>query len=175
MPNKTGGKNYKKNKKEGGKSERVINIDRQEGQQIARVIKVLGNCNVQCYCNDDAVRICHIRGSMRKKKVWINIGDIILISLREDSGVEEGKERGDVLARYDPRLLSKLKKEEDVNLKLFLQLENSDGQVLERIQELDEEKMKDGEGEGFVFEAAEAPLESEESGEESSELDIAGI
>jgi translation initiation factor 1A len=158
--------NYKK-KKKGGESEKAVVIDRLEGQQIARVIKVLGNCNVQCYCNDNAVRICHIRGGMQKK-VWINIGDIILISLRGDTGIEEGKERGDVLARYDPRVLSKLKKEEDVNPKLFLQLENSDGHVLEKIKELKED-------DGFEFEAAEADLESEESGDESSELDIAGI
>jgi len=165
MPNQTGGKNYKKKKKHGIESENVVNIDRQPGQQIARVIKVLGNCNLQCYCNDDAVRICHIRGGLQKK-VWMNIGDIILISLRDDTAAEKGKERADIIAKYDPRLLSKLKKEEGVNLKLFLQLENSDGNVLEKIK-----TQTDADGDGIEFEAPEDQLESEESGE-SSELDI---
>jgi len=164
MPNQTGGKNYKKKKK--GESERAINIDRQEDQQVARVIKVLGNCNLQCYCNDDAVRICHIRGGLQKK-VWINIGDIILISLRGDTGAEEGKERADVLAKYDPRLLSKLKKEPDVNQKLFLQLENSDGQVLEKIRD-----QKETDGDGIEFDATD---EKPEESAESSELDIEDI
>ncbi len=87
MPNQTGGKNYKKKKKDGGETERIVFIDREEGQEPARVIKLFGNCNVQLYCNDGRTRVGHIRGSMQKK-VWINVGDIVLVSLRDDTGAK---------------------------------------------------------------------------------------
>jgi translation initiation factor 1A len=125
MPNQTGGKNYKKKKKDGGETERIVFIDREEGQEPARVIKLFGNCNVQLYCNDGRTRVGHIRGSMQKK-VWINVGDIVLVSLRDDTGAKVGEERADILAKYDPRALSKLKKEDGVNPKLFLMIENMD-------------------------------------------------
>jgi initiation factor 1A len=162
MPNKTGGKNYKKKKKVGAESEVAVNIERQEDQQIARVIKVLGNCNFQCFCNDNFIRICHIRGGLRG--VWMNVGDIVLISLRGDTCDVKGKERGDILAKYDPRLLNKLKKEPDVNQKLFLQLENSDGDVLEKIK-----TQHDAEGDGIEFDLT---PEGEQAAEDSSELEI---
>lgn len=31
---------------------------------------------------DGVKRLCHIRGKMRKK-VWVNVGDIVLLGLRE--------------------------------------------------------------------------------------------
>ena len=50
---------------------------------------MLGNGKVEANCFDGRKRICNIRGKMRKKvnnkylKVWINVGDVILLSLRE--------------------------------------------------------------------------------------------
>lgn len=132
MPNTTGGKNYKKSK-HGGTFTPAF-IERQPDQLYARVIKNLGNMNLLVYCNDNKTRICHIRGSMRKK-VWINIGDIVLISLRdfsEDIVKKEG-ERGDVVAKYDNEHLNKLKKMPDINQKLFMQLETADGTQLKEI------------------------------------------
>jgi translation initiation factor 1A len=43
---------------------------------------MLGNCRLDGQCFDGKKRLCHIRGNMRKK-VWISVGDIILVSLRE--------------------------------------------------------------------------------------------
>ena len=74
MPNKKGGKNYKKSKHTD--AEPII-YERQEGQMYGRIIKLLGNCNVLVLCNDKRERLCHIRGSMRKK-VWLGPGDIIM-------------------------------------------------------------------------------------------------
>ena len=45
-------------------------------------------------CFDGEKRLAHIRGKLRKK-VWINNGDIILLSLRDYQD-----EKGDVLLKY---------------------------------------------------------------------------
>lgn len=140
MPNTTGGKNYKKSKHSSGSFAPAF-IDRQPDQLYARIVKVLGNRNLLAYCNDNKTRICHIRGSMRKK-VWINIGDLVLISIRdfEKDLQQSGKEyeRADVVAKYDVEHLSKLKKMPDINQKLFLQLETADGTQLKEIGKRDD-------------------------------------
>jgi hypothetical protein len=43
---------------------------------------MLGNGQLEAKCFDGKTRMCHIRGKM-KKKVWVNQGDIILLSLRD--------------------------------------------------------------------------------------------
>ena len=43
---------------------------------------MLGNGRLEAQCFDGARRLAHIRGKLRKK-VWINQGDIILLSLRD--------------------------------------------------------------------------------------------
>lgn len=135
MPNTTGGKNYKKSKHSSGSYEPAF-IDRQPDQLYARVIKVLGSLNMLVYCNDNKTRLCHVRGSMRKK-VWINIGDIVLVSLREfEKDAEKttkSYEKGDILAKYDASHMGKLKKLPDINQKLFMTLETTDGTVLAEI------------------------------------------
>lgn len=49
--------------------------------EYAQVLKMLGNGRVEAQCVDGSKRLCHIRGKMRKK-VWINAGDVVLVSLR---------------------------------------------------------------------------------------------
>lgn len=76
-----GGKNRRrgKNENEGLKRELVF---REDGQEYAQVIKMLGNGRVEAMCFDGVKRLCHIRGKLRKK-VWINQSDIILVGLRD--------------------------------------------------------------------------------------------
>ena len=59
---------------------------------------MLGNGRLEAHCFDGVRRLCHIRGKMRKR-VWVNAGDIVLISLRE---FQDNK--GDVIAKciYTP-------------------------------------------------------------------------
>ncbi len=151
MVNKKGGKGYKKGK--GGNDTTPKYPEPGEGTLFARVLKILGNCRIIAYCNDNERRICHIRGAMRKR-VWINAGDIILVSVRDfevPSGSDsEGEtdntvkntfmtqvtktedplnnklEKGDVVAKYDPKHYSKLKKEPGFNLQLLVELEKID-------------------------------------------------
>lgn len=55
---------------------------------------MLGNGRLEAQCFDGERRLAHIRGKLRKK-VWINQGDIILLSLRE---FQDGK--ADVIMKY---------------------------------------------------------------------------
>ncbi|KAF4305330.1 putative eukaryotic translation initiation factor 1a protein [Botryosphaeria dothidea] len=63
--------------------------------EYAQVVKMLGNGRLEAQCFDGEKRLAHIRGKMRKK-VWINQGDIILLSLRDYQD-----EKGDVILKYN--------------------------------------------------------------------------
>lgn len=152
MPNLQGGKKYKSSKHRDQKVEmhEVIEAD---GQMLARVLRALGNLRMLLYCNDGKERICKIRNAI-KKSTRILVGDIVLISLRE--GTEE---KGDILAKYDPSLMSKLKKLPGVNMNLFL------------------DEAKASEEGGFEFDAGEEAeaKEQESESESESELDVDAI
>ena len=75
---------------------------KEEGQEYAQVVKMLGNGRLEAQCFDGARRLAHIRGKLRKK-VWINQGDIILLSLRDYQD-----EKGDVIMKYSGRSRSLL-------------------------------------------------------------------
>jgi len=76
-----GGKNRRRGKNENDLVKREL-VFKEDGQEYAQVIKMLGNGRLQANCFDGRQRLCHIRGKLRKK-VWINAGDIILIGLRD--------------------------------------------------------------------------------------------
>lgn len=88
-----GGKNRRrgKNENEGLKRELVF---KEDGQEYAQVIKMLGNGRLEAMCFDGIKRLCHIRGKLRKK-VWINQSDIILVGLRDYQDA-----RADVILKY---------------------------------------------------------------------------
>lgn len=50
--------------------------------EYAQVLRMLGQGRLEAQCMDGVKRLCHIRGKMRKK-VWVNVGDIVLLGLRE--------------------------------------------------------------------------------------------
>lgn len=157
MPNKKGGKNYKKGKHA---TEAPIVYECLEGQMYARVIKVLGNCNMLVYCNDGRERICHIRGNMRKK-VWMGTGDMVLISVR-DFGNEKAGElgKGDICAKYDPSVISRLRQRDpSINPKLFLNIETNT-----------DVKEADLDNNGFEFEHGNSDEESESSDDEENKI-----
>jgi translation initiation factor 1A len=126
MPNLTGGKSYKKTK-HGNNDETAIFIDRQADQMYGRIIKNLGGLNLLVFCNDNYERVCHIRGAMRKR-VWLHTGDIVLISIRDfnPDKKSDGKERGDIIAKYDHKHYSKLRRLSDFNEILLNNIEQPD-------------------------------------------------
>jgi len=118
------------------------------------------------YCNDNTQRICKIRGALGKRS-WIEKGDIVLISLRDNlaagingTSIKEdvSNERGDILEKYDPSVLGKLKKEDGINTKLFLNLENmEDGKIRAGLDTINNEGQDD-----FFEHEAEAEEETKE-------------
>jgi len=94
-----------------------------------------------------------IRGKLRKK-VWINQGDIILISLRDYQD-----EKGDVIMKYSA--------DEARSLKAYGELPDS-----AKINETDTYGPGDEEGIGFEFDE---DRDSDDSGEGGKDLDIDDI
>jgi len=89
-----GGKNRRRGKNENEAEKREL-VFKEDGQEYGQVIKMLGNGRLQAYCFDGNVRLCHIRGKLRKK-TWINAGDIILIGLRDYQ-----VSKADVIQKYN--------------------------------------------------------------------------
>lgn len=89
-----GGKNRRRGKNENDNFKRELAIA-DLGQTYAQVLRMLGSANVEALCADQRKRICHIRGKMNKK-IWINVGDIILVSVRDFQD-----EKGDVIMKYN--------------------------------------------------------------------------
>ena len=55
---------------------------------------MLGSGRIEAMCFDGQKRLCKIRGKLRKK-VWINVSDIVLVGLRD---YQDGK--ADVILKY---------------------------------------------------------------------------
>jgi len=63
--------------------------------EYAQVTRMLGNGRLEAFCFDGVNRLCHIRGKLRKR-VWIGVGDIILLGLREFQD-----QKADIIQKYD--------------------------------------------------------------------------
>jgi len=177
-PNAKGGKQYKK-KAKGAEDPDSLFIEQQEGQQIARVIRPLGNRNMTCYCNDNKIRVCHVRGKMRGR-VFVEKGDMVLISLREfEIGASKTDVGGDIIAKYPYESLSRLRKQEGMNPKLFMQLDILDGTKLAEIGGEDgwEFDREDEEGVDEDEEGAneEKPVTTKSKDDDDDNIDIDAI
>ncbi|XP_022094779.1 eukaryotic translation initiation factor 1A, X-chromosomal-like [Acanthaster planci] len=89
-----GGKNRRRGKNENESEKREL-VFKEDGQEYAQVLKMLGNGRLTAHCLDGVERLCHIRGKLRKK-VWINTGDIILLGLRDYQD-----DKADVILKYN--------------------------------------------------------------------------
>jgi initiation factor 1A len=76
-----GGKNRRRGKNDSEATKRELTF-KEDGQEYAQVTRMLGNGRLEAFCFDGVNRLCHIRGKLRKR-VWIGVGDIILLGLRE--------------------------------------------------------------------------------------------
>jgi translation initiation factor 1A len=120
MVNNKGGKKYKRGKKFGGEERQLITPDGAE-QTYARIVKKLGDCRFSLKCFDGMERVGKVRGKLRKR-VWMNEGDYVLVSLRnlenEFSGtvVKSGafNNKADIFHKYTDDEVRMLKKESDV-------------------------------------------------------------
>jgi translation initiation factor 1A len=88
-----GGKNRRRGKGDGEESKRELEF-KEDGQEYAQVVRMLGNGRCECFCYDGVTRLGHIRGKMRKK-VWVTAGDIVLVGKRDFQD-----EKVDILHKY---------------------------------------------------------------------------
>ena len=80
--NTKGGKSFKKQKKSPSRERELL--FREEEQEYARIIKQFGDGRFECQIfntDTETTVIGKICGSMRKR-VWINVGDVVLVSKR---------------------------------------------------------------------------------------------
>ena len=76
-----------------------------EGEVLGVVEMMLGADKVRAKCDDGNTRICRIPGRLRKR-VWVKVGDLILIQPWK----VQSNERGDVVFRYTPTQANWLKR-----------------------------------------------------------------
>merc|ERR1711977_304875 len=88
-----GGKSRRRGKGDSGLDKREL-IFKEDGQEYAQVLTMLGGGRLEALCFDGVKRLCGIRGKMRKR-VWIAGGDIVLVGLRDFQD-----ERADVILKY---------------------------------------------------------------------------
>tara|TARA_B100000900_G_scaffold369298_1_gene347038 strand:+ start:671 stop:1144 length:474 start_codon:yes stop_codon:yes gene_type:complete len=86
MPNKKGGKKFKKGKKgqDGFGSKQLIKKDSEESQEYAQVMDPMGNGRFKLLCCDGGKERTGIVCGKMRKRVWINRSDLVLISKWED-------------------------------------------------------------------------------------------
>ena len=98
----TGGKNFKKQKKEVSISRELI--FREDEQDYARITRTLGDSRFECECFGlNVTKIAHLRGIF-KKRIWMGVGDIILVSMRDFD-----YEKCDIIHKYLPEETLRLK------------------------------------------------------------------
>ena len=124
-----GGKRKRRGKKDVGTGEKRTLEFKEEGQEYARVLKMLGDGRLEARCSDGETRICHIRGKMRKR-IWIKSGDLILIQVRSFQ-----LDKGDVIYKYN--------EEEDRTLQAYEEL--TDGTAKDENDENKDDEVKFGE------------------------------
>eukprot|EP00736_Rhodelphis_marinus_P006426 Rmarinus@m.7093 len=153
-----GGKNRRRGKNESEYEKREL-VLKEEGQEYAQVLRMLGNGRLEALCFDGIKRLCHIRGKLRKK-VWVNQGDIVLVGLRDYQDA-----KADVIQKYNADEARQLKNRGELP-------ENA------KINEGPTELGEDDDECAFEFDykqepLAEIPSSSEE--EEPSDIDIDDI
>ena len=157
-PNTKGGKGYKKKKKASSQGNReIVYIVPEPGQMPARALKILGDRQVLCYSNDDVIRNCRICGRMKGKQ-YVNIGDVVLITLRDWSKNVAPKDvkLGDIIDMYSREQYSSLRKDPMVNKRILMQLELSNGYTMESLgQDYSKADINMPEDDGIEFDSSE--------------------
>ena len=121
IPNKKGGKKFKKGKKQSYNDKKLIYKNPKEDQEYGKVIGALGNGRFQIECFDGKSRLGILAGNMRKR-VWVNNDDIVLISRWEFLTVSD---KCCIVHKYDSDEVSKLKKEGEFPKNIKFESENN--------------------------------------------------
>ena len=124
MPNKKGGKKFKKGKKNTSFEKKMIYKDPKEDQEYGKVIRAMGNGRFEIQCFDGKTRMGIVAGNMRKR-VWVNKDDIILFSKWEFTTDDN---KCSIVHKYDIDEARKLQKEGEFPDTINLDEENEFGE-----------------------------------------------
>tara|TARA_Y100000385_G_C12937559_1_gene569530 strand:- start:192 stop:698 length:507 start_codon:yes stop_codon:yes gene_type:complete len=103
MPNKKGGKKFKRGKKDTFENRKLIIKDPKEDQEYAQIKRVNGSGRYQLFCFDGSERLGIAAGNI-KKRTRINLYDIVLVSLWD---FQDNK--CSIIHKYDEDEVQKLK------------------------------------------------------------------
>lgn len=124
-----GGKSFKKGKKVDTKSELIF---KEDGQEYAQVLKLLGSSRLTVLCTDGKERLCTIRGKL-VRRAWVSVGSIILVSLRD---FEEGK--CDMIHKYSDEEARNLRAYNELPHNMKLMADEGDGGGVAAIEDNDD-------------------------------------
>lgn len=109
---KTGGKSYKKKANTDSLARDLVY--KGESEVYGVCTKVLGCGYYTIYCLDGVRRRCHLRGALKKRRVMMHAGDLVLVSLREFSTETDA----DIVHKYQPDEVKELKKYGEITVDL---------------------------------------------------------
>jgi len=104
-----GGKNRRRAKNTSSDVKREL-LFKEEGHEYAQVLKMLGGGRVELFCFDGVKRMGTIRGKMIKR-VWIQTGDIVLVSLLEFA---KDSKKCTIIHKYFPDEAKRLKAHKEI-------------------------------------------------------------
>ena len=119
MPNKKGGKKFKKGKKDSFQEKQLILKDPKEGQEYAKITRVNGSGRYQLYCFDGKERLGICAGNI-KRKTRFGLNDIILVSLWEFQDT-----KCSIIRKYEQEESRKLKDQGEFPDNIKLEEENT--------------------------------------------------
>ena len=96
------------------KPNNVLRVSTNDFEKYSHVLKLLGNGMCHVLCDDNATRLCHIRGKFRgrgKRDNFVKTGSLLLVGIREyESGGDAKKlQNCDLLEVYSDQDKEKLK------------------------------------------------------------------
>jgi translation initiation factor 1A len=110
-----------KNTKGGSKAKKTKNFVEQErelefkdsDQEYAKIVKAFGSNRYEAQCMDGKTRLAHARGNLKKKKVFVKVGDIVIVSLRDFC-----EDKCDIIYIYKPKEVIQLRKLEEISTEM---------------------------------------------------------
>lgn len=133
---------------------------------------MLGNGRLECFCFDGVKRQATIRGKLRKK-VWMNVGDVVLVSLRSYQD-----EKCDVIHKYQPDEVRKLKNKGEIPESLHINEEDGEN-IVQRDNDVnvqfEENSSEDDDKDIISSSDEEQEEENSEEEEEEEDEDEAGF
>lgn len=114
MPNKHGGKNYKKAKRVNTETKVEEPLATEEFHRYAQVEKKLGGSRLLVKCSDGITRQGIIRGKMHKK-VWMNPGDVILVEINPELNQSHKSQECYIVHKYSVNASQNLKSQGEID------------------------------------------------------------